>query len=84
MNSALYRVGAPPKRVNVALRGEVAPMTILLSALRGGLVLSVVAIIFLLLVANFQSWQLALVTIASVPAVIAGVVLSLWLTGTRR
>ncbi|HLK71012.1 MAG TPA: efflux RND transporter permease subunit, partial [Steroidobacteraceae bacterium] len=81
VTSALRRVGAPPKRVNVALRGEVAPMTTLLGALRGGLALSVVAI-FLLLVANFQSWQLALVAIASVPAVIAGVVLSLWITHT--
>jgi multidrug efflux pump subunit AcrB len=81
VNQALAKLGEPPKRVNVAMRGEVAPMTELLTALRGGLALSVL-VIFLLLVANFQSWQLALVAIASVPAVIAGVLLLLWVTNT--
>src|SRR6185437_13984270 len=81
VNEALAKLGDPPKRVNVALRGEVAPMTELLTALRNGLALSVL-VIFLLLVANFQSWQLALVAIASVPAAIAGVLLLLWVTNT--
>jgi multidrug efflux pump subunit AcrB len=39
-------------------------------------------VIFLLLVANFQSWQLALTAISSVPAVIAGVLLALWVSAT--
>ena len=38
--------------------------------------------IFLLLTAYFQSLRLALVSVAAVPAVIAGVVVMLWLTGT--
>jgi len=81
VKQALSAVGSPPKGINVAVRGEVAPMLELLSSLRYGLALSVV-VIFLLLVANFQSWQLALVAVASVPAVIAGVVVLLWATGT--
>jgi multidrug efflux pump subunit AcrB len=81
VNDTLAKLGDPPQKVNVALRGEVAPMMELLTALRGGLALSVL-VIFLLLVANFQSWQLALVAIASVPAVIAGVSLMLWGTHT--
>jgi len=38
--------------------------------------------IFLLLVANFQSLRLALAVVAVLPAVIAGVALTLWVTGT--
>jgi multidrug efflux pump subunit AcrB len=78
---ALGELGAPPAKVNVAIRGEVQPMTELLGALRLGLLLSVL-VIFLLLVANFQSWQLALITIVSLPAVMVGVSILLWLTRT--
>src|SRR5205823_861803 len=46
-----------------------------------GLALAVVAIL-LLLTAYFQSLRLALVAVASVPAVLAGVVAALLLTGT--
>jgi multidrug efflux pump subunit AcrB len=56
-------------------------MNDLLDALRVGLLLSVV-VIFLLLVANFQSWQLALITVSTLPAVIAGVAMVLWLWGS--
>jgi multidrug efflux pump subunit AcrB len=81
VSQAVAQLGNPPPKVNVAIRGEVQPMTDLLSALRVGLLLSVL-VIFLLLVANFQSWELALITVASVPAVIVGVLLLLWITGT--
>jgi multidrug efflux pump subunit AcrB len=53
----------------------------MMDGLRTGLVLAVV-VIFLLLAANFQSLKLSLVVVATTPAVIAGVVLMLWLTGT--
>src|SRR5262249_4650045 len=46
-----------------------------------GLTLAVLAI-FLLLTAYFQSVRLALISVSTVPAVIAGVVLALLLTGT--
>jgi multidrug efflux pump subunit AcrB len=46
-----------------------------------GLLVSVIAV-FLLLTANFQSVRLSLVAVSSVPAVVAGVLLMLWLTGT--
>jgi multidrug efflux pump subunit AcrB len=38
--------------------------------------------VFLLLTANFQSLRLALVTVSTAPAVVAGVVLLLWITRT--
>ncbi|HWF99379.1 MAG TPA: efflux RND transporter permease subunit [Steroidobacteraceae bacterium] len=78
---ALGSIGPPPRGMTVAVHGEAQTMATLLGAMRGGLLLAVF-VIGLLLVANFQSWELALVTIASVPAVIVGVALMLWLTGT--
>ncbi len=53
----------------------------MLSGLGVGLVLAVV-VIFLLLTANFQSMRLAIVALAGVPAVIVGVLLTLWITGS--
>ena len=78
---ALASLGKPPGGVTVAVRGEVRAMGRLLGALRGALILAVF-VIFLLLVANFQSWELAVAAIASVPAVVLGIALMLWLTHT--
>jgi multidrug efflux pump subunit AcrB len=74
--------GTPaPTGVNVALRGQVRPMKELQAGLRLGLVTAIV-VIFLLLVANFQSVRLALAVVTAVPAVILGVALALWFTHT--
>jgi multidrug efflux pump subunit AcrB len=81
VRAALAELGEPPQRVSVALRGQVVPMEQMFDGLESGLVVAV-AIIFLLLAANFQSLKLALAVIATAPAAIAGVVLALWLTGT--
>ncbi|MFN0079374.1 MAG: efflux RND transporter permease subunit [Prosthecobacter sp.] len=70
-----------PAGVNIALRGQVPPMKELQSGLRTGLLIAVV-VIFLLLIANFQSVRLALIVVSTVPAVLLGVVLTLWLTQT--
>ena len=53
----------------------------MLSGLAIGLGLAIV-VIFLLLSANFQSLRLSLVTVSTAPAVIAGVVVMLYLTRT--
>jgi multidrug efflux pump subunit AcrB len=81
VREALLELGAPPPRVSVAIRGQVQPLTQLLTALRMGLLFAVV-VIFLLLTANFQSIQLALITLSAVPAVVAGSSVALWLWGT--
>lgn len=81
VGDAIQRVGAPPRGVNVNVRGQVAPMNETLSGLRTGLLVAIVAI-FLLMAANFQSWRLAFVVLSTVPAVILGVVLALLVTGT--
>src|SRR5262249_54372045 len=81
VQTAIRDVGTPPGGVTVSVRGQVPPMDQTLSGLRTGLALAVVAI-FLLLTANLQSIRLALVVLATVPAILAGVAVALWLTGT--
>ncbi|HWI55887.1 MAG TPA: efflux RND transporter permease subunit, partial [Bacillota bacterium] len=78
---ALRELGNPPPKVNVAVRGQVVPMQQMLDGLRTGLLLAIL-VIFLLLAANFQSLKLSLIVVSTTPAVIAGVALMLWLTGT--
>ena len=80
VRAAVAELGAPPARVSVALRGQVVPMEQMLAGLQTGLLLAVV-VIFLLLMANFQSVKLAIVVVSTTPAAIAGVVLALALTG---
>jgi multidrug efflux pump subunit AcrB len=77
---AIKRAGDPPAGVQIEARGQIPPMREMQSGLTFGLGLAIVAV-FLLLTANFQSPKLALVAVSTAPAVIAGVVLMLWLTG---
>jgi len=81
IGKAIEEVGAPPPKTSVNLRGQTVPMQELIGGFKNGLAMSVV-VIFLLLAANFQSLRLSLVVVSTVPAVIAGVVLALWITGT--
>ena len=81
VEEAIKQLGEPPPKVNVAVRGQVVPLQQMLDGLRTGLILAVV-VIFLLLAANFQSFKLSFIVVSTVPAVIAGVALILWVTGT--
>ncbi|MEX0936947.1 MAG: efflux RND transporter permease subunit [Pirellulales bacterium] len=81
IEQALQRAGDPPRGSQVEVRGQIPPMREMENGLTIGLGVAVVAV-FLLLAANFQSIRLALVTLSTAPAVIAGVVLILFATGT--
>jgi multidrug efflux pump subunit AcrB len=81
VNDALRRAGDPPAGVSVAVRGQVAPMQELFGGLQMGLAIAVV-VIFLLLAANFQAFRLSLAVLLTVPAVVAGVAVALWVTRT--
>ena len=81
VSRALAKTEAPPRGVNVAIRGQVDPMRQIFGGLELGLVVAVVAI-FLLLAANFQSFRLSLAVMLTIPAVIAGVAVALRITGT--
>jgi multidrug efflux pump subunit AcrB len=90
LHRALQAAGAPPRGARVDVRGQVLPMEEMFGALGGGrllegltlgLLLSIV-VIFLLLTAYFQSIRLALASLSTVPAVIAGAAVLLLATGT--
>ncbi|HEV7998578.1 MAG TPA: efflux RND transporter permease subunit [Planctomycetaceae bacterium] len=78
---SLEKAGQKVGRVTYELRGQIPALKQMLSGLGVGLVLAVV-VIFLLLTANFQSMRLAIVALSGVPAVIAGVLLTLWISGS--
>jgi multidrug efflux pump subunit AcrB len=81
VHRAIAELGPPPTGITVAVRGQVVPMQEMLDGLWRGLALAVVAI-FLLLTANFQSLKMSFVVVSTVPAVLAGVVVALWMTDT--
>ncbi len=82
VRKAIDEVGpAPGGKTKVDLRGQVVPFNQLYDGFSSGLVIAII-VIFLLLCANFQSLRLALIVISTMPAVIAGVVLALFFTGT--
>src|SRR3954471_21861354 len=81
VREAIARVGDPPRGMTVNVRGQVAPMDETLGGLRTGLGVAIV-VIFLLMAANFQSVRIALVVLSTVPAVLLGVTVALWLSGT--
>jgi multidrug efflux pump subunit AcrB len=81
VDAAIGRAGPPPRGSAIVVRGQIAPMRETLRNIAGGLVVAVV-VIFLLLAANFQSLRLAVVVVSTVPAVLAGVVLTLAVTRT--
>jgi multidrug efflux pump subunit AcrB len=81
VNAALQKLGAPPAGITVTVRGQIVPLAQMIEGLRAGLLMAVV-VIFLLLAANFQSLKLSFLVVSTTPAVIAGVLMMLWATGT--
>jgi multidrug efflux pump subunit AcrB len=81
LNQAIAGAGAPPRGVKIVMKGQIPPLEQTISGLRIGLLLAV-AVIFLLLSANFQSMRLAMAIVLTVPAVLCGVLLMLWATHT--
>jgi multidrug efflux pump subunit AcrB len=81
VNEAIAKLGNPPAKVTVTVRGQVEPLNLVLGGLRTGLGVAVIAIL-LMLVANFQSLRLAFAVMSVLPAALAGSAVALWLTGT--
>ncbi len=81
IDKAIKNAGEPPRGVSVDVRGQIVPMRQMFRGLSFGLILAVV-VIALLLTAYFQSPRLALIAVATVPAVLVGVVVALAVTGT--
>ncbi|MEW6302469.1 MAG: efflux RND transporter permease subunit [Verrucomicrobiota bacterium] len=81
IRAAIADTPPPDNRTKVDVRGQVIPLEQLIDGFGTGLIIAII-VIFLLLAANFESVRLSLVVVSTVPAVLAGVVLILWLTGT--
>lgn len=71
---------ALPKGSKILLRGQPELLRQTLSSLQFGLLVAIV-VIFLIMTVFFQSFRTAAVTLSVVPAVMAGSLLLLWITG---
>ena len=70
-----------PRGVTATLKGQSTTMSIAYVSLLVGLALSI-ALIFLVIVVNFQSWLDPFIVVSALPAALAGATWSLFLTGT--
>jgi multidrug efflux pump subunit AcrB len=70
-----------PRGATVTLRGQIETMNTSFSGLIWGL-LAAVVLIYLLIVVNFQSWTDPFIIITALPAALAGIVWTLFTTGT--
>lgn len=70
-----------PRGASVAMRGQVKTMETSFQALLLGLVIAI-ALVYLLIVVNFQSWVDPFIIISALPAALAGIAWMLLLTGT--
>lgn len=80
VKSAIASLGELPPGVKIMLRGQADLLTQTMNELSTGLLIAIV-VIFLMLTVNFQSFRLSLAVLSVIPAVIAGALLLLWITG---
>lgn len=80
VEKAIKNAGEAPRGMVVDFKGQVKLLTETLSSLQGGLAIAIV-IIFLMLAANFQSFKLSLAILSSIPAVLAGSLVTLLICG---
>jgi multidrug efflux pump subunit AcrB len=78
---AIAQLGALPLGMRITVRGQSQAMNESFSSLELGLILAII-LVYLLMVANFQSWMEPLVIMMAVPGVLAGVLWMLSLTAT--
>jgi multidrug efflux pump subunit AcrB len=81
VQAAIDAAGTPPQGVRVEPMGQLPPMIAMFKALGVGLAVAVF-VILVLLTAYFQSPRLAIVAIAAVPGVLAGIAVILFATNT--
>ncbi len=82
LNPVLEQLRAEQKPGNrIELAGQAQLMASAYAELFGGLLLAA-ALVFLVMVVNFQSWTLPFVAISGLPAAVSGAFLGLWITGT--
>jgi multidrug efflux pump subunit AcrB len=70
-----------PRGSSITMRGQVASMQSSFSALEIG-ILFAIALVYILLVINFQSWLNPLIIILALPGALTGIIWMLFVTGT--
>jgi multidrug efflux pump subunit AcrB len=81
VEAAIKSIGDLPRGLTIETKGLSEVLNETLESLQTGLIVAIV-VIFLMLAANFQSFKVSLVVLSTVPAVIAGSLLFLILTGS--
>jgi multidrug efflux pump subunit AcrB len=81
VQAAIASLGELPRGLTIETKGLSEVLTDTLSSLQSGLFVAI-AVIFLMLTANFQSFKVSLVILATIPAVVLGSLLMLILTGS--
>ncbi len=81
IDRAIAHAGSPPRGVTAQVRGQVSAMRQIFGNLSIGLALAIF-VILLLLAANFESLRIPIIVFSTVPAVLTGVALMLFLSGT--
>jgi len=81
VEAAVKSLGELPRGLTIETKGLSEILNETLGSLQTGLIVAIV-VIFLMLAANFQSFKVSLVVLSTVPAVIAGSLLLLMLTGS--
>jgi len=81
VNASISSLGELPRGLSIESKGLSDVLSDTLSNLQSGLIVAIV-VIFLMLAANFQSFKVSLVVLATLPAVILGSLLMLILTGS--
>lgn len=71
VQKAIKNLGALPRGLNVELIGLSSTLTDTLDSLQSGLIVAIL-VIFLMLAANFQSFKVSAIVLATVPAVLFG------------
>jgi multidrug efflux pump subunit AcrB len=80
VNQTIASLGELPKGTKINVRGQAELLSQTMDELQSGLLIAIV-VIFMLLAVSFQSFRLSLVTLSIIPAVAAGSLLFLFLTG---
>lgn len=81
VEAAIKSIGELPRGLIIETKGLSQTLTDTLDSLQTGLIVAII-VIFLMLAANFQSFKVSLVVLSTVPAVIAGSLILLLLTGS--
>ncbi len=80
VDKAISSLGALPRGLSIETKGLSQTLNDTLASLQSGLIVAIV-VIFLMLAANFQSFKVSLVVLSTVPAVLAGSLILLKVTG---